>query len=160
MSFVGGAAVAVRTCISSFMSSVASFVAVFAVVAVLVVVVACAVVHKPGFGAVLFAGKSVAAVFLGCNVAGVADFVVRTTVPLGAVIMAFTAAMLVFILDVFSRHFFLWLRLPCPGPGMLSIGLRGKCIDWFCGSAGLVLWFYRAGSVVLWTRFRMLGQET
>ena len=113
MSFVGGAAVAMLTCISSFMSSVASFVAVFAVVAVLVVVVACAVVHKLGFGAVLFAGESVAAVFLGCNVAGIANFMIRTTVPLGAIIMAFTAAMLMFILDAFLCHFFLWLHLTC-----------------------------------------------
>ena len=37
---------------------------------------------------------------------------------LDAVITAFTAVTFAFKLDVFSRHIFLWLRLPCPGPGM------------------------------------------
>jgi hypothetical protein len=35
---------------------------------------------------------------------------------------------------VFSHHFFLLLRLPCPGPGMLVIGTKRKLVDWcwFC----------------------------
>jgi hypothetical protein len=36
-------------------------------------------------------------------------------------------------LDASSRHFFLLLRLPCPGPGMLSVeteGNREKLVDW------------------------------
>ena len=31
---------------------------------------------------------------------------------------AFTAIMFAFVLNTFSHHFFLWLRLPCPGPGI------------------------------------------
>jgi hypothetical protein len=38
-----------------------------------------------------------------------------------AIITAFTAAILAFKLNAFSHHFFLLLRLPCPGPGMLNI---------------------------------------
>jgi hypothetical protein len=34
--------------------------------------------------------------------------------------MAFTAAMSTFVFDMFSCHFFFWLRLPCPGPGILN----------------------------------------
>ena len=45
---------------------------------------------------------------------------------LDTIIMAFMAAM--FALRVFSRCFFLLLRLPCPGPGMLR--LRERLRDW------------------------------
>jgi hypothetical protein len=31
------------------------------------------------------------------------------------------AVIFTFNLGVFLRHFFLWLRLPCPGPGILSV---------------------------------------
>ena len=55
MWFADDKVVTVSMCITSLASSVALFVAIFAIVAVVVIVVVCAVVHKLGFGAVLFA---------------------------------------------------------------------------------------------------------
>jgi hypothetical protein len=52
---------------------------------------------------------------LGGSVAKVAVLAFGADV-LGAVITAFTVA--IFALSVFLRHFFLLLRLPCPGPGI------------------------------------------
>ena len=40
---------------------------------------------------------------------------------LGTVITALTAVVLSFKLRALSRHFFFWVRLPCPGPGMLGV---------------------------------------
>jgi hypothetical protein len=40
---------------------------------------------------------------------------------LGAISTVFTAAIFAFKLGAFSRHFFFWPRLPCPGPGMLAV---------------------------------------
>jgi hypothetical protein len=57
---------------------------------------------------------------LGGNIVKVAVLVFGVIV-LDAIIMAFTVAIFTFNLDVFSHHFFLWLRLPCPGPGMLGV---------------------------------------
>jgi hypothetical protein len=54
---------------------------------------------------------------LGGNGSDVAVLVFSAAV-LDAVIMAFTAAMFAFRLNAFSCHFFLLLRLPCPGPGI------------------------------------------
>jgi hypothetical protein len=44
------------------------------------------------------------------------------TIVLGAVIMALTAVMFSFNLGTSSRHFFFWLHLPCPGPGIAEKG--------------------------------------
>ena len=74
----------------------ALFAAAFAVVVAIVV-----------GGAVSFAGGSVLAV----------------RVPM--FITVFTAAVSV-LGCVLSRHFFFWLRFPCPGPGMLSVRDRKK----------------------------------
>ena len=48
------------------------------------------------------------------------------TIVLSAVIMALTAVVFSFNLGAFSRHFFFWLRFPCPRPGMLSVKDRKK----------------------------------
>jgi hypothetical protein len=48
------------------------------------------------------------------------------TVALGAVITALTAAIFAFNFSALSRHFFFWLRLPCPGPGMLGVKTERK----------------------------------
>jgi hypothetical protein len=39
----------------------------------------------------------------------------------GAVAVVVTGCTAIDLL-AFSRHFFLWARLPCPGPGMLVVG--------------------------------------
>jgi hypothetical protein len=100
MWFVDDAAVAVSICVvllASFASTVS------------VVVVGSVAVYKLLSGAVITT--------LGGNVARVAVFAFAAIV-LDAVITVFTAA--IFALGcAFSHHFFFWLRLPCPGPGML-----------------------------------------
>ena len=112
--------------------SLASFVAASAVVVIVPVVAVCV------------------AMSLGGNTVDVVVFAV-----FNVVITAFTAAM--FALSVFSRHFFLLLRLPCPGPGMLSRETEkktkkkrkteGLVLGSETGSVVLYSWF--CGSVVL-----------
>ena len=51
---------------------------------------------------------------------GVAVLVVGADV-LSATIMVLTAVVLSFKLCTLSRHFFFWVHLPCPGPGMLGM---------------------------------------
>ena len=63
------------------------------------------------------AGGSAAPMSLSNDVVGVAVVAVGADV-LGAVITALTAVVLSFRLSALSRHFFFWLRLPCPGPGI------------------------------------------
>ena len=86
------------------------------------------------FGAVSFAGESAVVVSLG----NVAVLAVRaavlgavatafTAAVLGPVIAAFTAAMFAFKLNAgFSRRFFFWECLPCPGPGIVGMRKREK----------------------------------
>ena len=66
------------------------------------------------------AGGSVAPMLLSDDVVDVAVVAVGADV-LGAIITALTAVVLSFKLRMLSRHFFLWVRLPCPGPGMLGM---------------------------------------
>jgi hypothetical protein len=115
--FADNAAVAVSTHVV-LLASFASVAAVSAVVAVVVVaVVACKVVYEAVLTAVSFASGVAVISSLGDD-----DFVVVVlafrTFVLDAVNTAFTAAMFAFSLNAFSRHFFLLLRLPCPGPGI------------------------------------------
>jgi hypothetical protein len=76
--------------------------------------------YKLELVAVSFADGVTAVVSLGSNVVDVA-MVALGAVVFDAIITAFTAAILAFKLNVFSRHFFFWERLPCPGPGILSV---------------------------------------
>ena len=69
----------------------------------------------PASCVVLSVGSDVVVTALSGNVARVADFAFRV---LSAIIMAFTAVMFTFKLNVFSCHFFFWVHLPCPGPGI------------------------------------------
>jgi hypothetical protein len=115
-SFGDDAAVAVLTRISSVVLAAG----VFAVVVAVVTAVGCVIVTRPESGAVLLVGKAVIAASLGSNGIDVVVLVFGGSV-FDAVMTAFTAAMFAFELDAFSRHFFLWLRLPCPGPGILSV---------------------------------------
>ena len=89
-------------------ASLASGAAGFLVVVVIVVVGAVAI----GCGTDIFAGTVIVVPLGGIVSTFGAD-------ALEAVITAFTAAMFAFKFDALSRHFFLLLRLPCPGPGML-----------------------------------------
>ena len=97
------------------------------------------------FGAILFVGLAVVATALGGSVAKVAVFAFGAVV-FGAVITALTAAVFSFKLGALSRHFFFWLRFPCPGPGMLGIraeqrteGLSEKLENW--GKDWFWFWF-------------------
>jgi hypothetical protein len=81
-------------------------------------------VHRRAFGTVTVAGS-----LLGDDNVGVAVLAVGVGV-LDAVITALTAVTLALKLDAFSRHFFLLPRLPCPGPGMLSVGTERKLRYW------------------------------
>ena len=99
-SSVEDASVAVLTRVASFASGAA--------VVVVVVVEAVAV----GGGTGSYASTVVVVPLCG-------TFSVFGADALDAVITAFTAAMFTFKFDALSRHFFLLLRLPCPGPGML-----------------------------------------
>jgi hypothetical protein len=101
-------------------SLVSSLVDAFAMVVAVVTAVGCVDVNGPVFGAVSLAGGAVVVASLGGNGSDVAVLAFSAAV-LDAVITAFTAAIFVFRLDAFSRHFFLWFRLPCPGPGMLGV---------------------------------------
>ena len=91
--------------------AVLTHVALFASGAAVVVVVVVEAVAV-GSGAVVFSGAVVGMPLGGTTSAFGVD-------ALDAVITAFTAAMFAFKFDALSRHFFLLLRLPCPGPGML-----------------------------------------
>ena len=61
----------------------------------------------------------VAVSLLGDDDVGVAIFAGGAD-ALDAVITAFMAAIFAFRC-VFSRHFFFWARLPCPGPGIAEL---------------------------------------
>jgi hypothetical protein len=74
------------------------------------------------------------------SVGSVAVLAFRAEV-LDAVVTALAAAMFAFKSNVFSREFFFWLRLPCPGPGMLGIGTEKKANRLVLGSG--------TGSVIL-----------
>ena len=87
------------------------------VVAVSVVVVGSVAVYGLVFGVGSSVNSAVVVTALGGNVVRVVILAFGVVV-LNAIITALTAVMFAFKLDVFSRHFFLWLRLPCPGPGI------------------------------------------
>ena len=89
-------------------------------VVVLVLVVGSGAIYKAVFGAISFAGGVMAVTSLGSDVVDVA-MVALGAVVFNAVITVFTAVIFTFKLDAFSCHFFLLLRLLCPGPGMLSV---------------------------------------
>ena len=110
-------AVAVSTRLAPLVSLVVLIEVASAAVVVVVAVVACRTVNEAVCGAILFASGLMVIVSLG----DVAILAVRAAV-LEAVITVFTAA--IFTQRVFSRHFFLLPRLPCPGPGMLSVEQR------------------------------------
>ena len=83
-------------------------------------------------GTIEFASELVAVVLLGGDAFDIAVVADGVNV-LNAVDTAFTAVIFVFVLNTFSCHFFLWLYLPCPGPGMLSVETEGdkeKLEDW------------------------------
>ena len=69
-------------------------------------------------GTIEFASELVAVALLGGDAIDIAVVVDGANV-LAAVDMVFTAVIFTFVLHTFSCHFFLWLHLPCPGPGML-----------------------------------------
>ena len=112
-SFGGNAAVAVPTCIMSF-------VAAPAVVVTASVVVVSSAVYDPVFDAVSSVSTTAVVTTLGGSVDKVAVLVFGAVV-LGAVITAFTDAMFASKLNVFSCHFLFWECFPCLGPGMLSV---------------------------------------
>ena len=86
--------------------------AVFAVV-VAFVVVACSV------------GSAVVVTMLGADAVRVAVLTLET-VALGAVITVLIAAIFAFNFGALLCHFFFWLHLPCPGPGMLGVETERK----------------------------------
>ena len=95
-------------------------VAVFAVVfAVFIVIVGSVAVYELFSGAASSLSSAVVITTLGGDIVRVAISAFRAIV-LNAAIMVFMAIMFMFKLDMFSCHFFFWLRLPCPGPGMLG----------------------------------------
>jgi hypothetical protein len=105
------------------------------------------IVLKEGIVKVLeFGTVAVAVSLLGDDNVGLAVVVVVAG-ALDAVIIAFTAAMFAFRC-AFSRHFFLLLRLPCPGPGMLTIKTERESKRLVLGSetGSVVLWFCGLGS--------------
>ena len=110
MSFVDD--VVVLTSTSSFAFGVSTA----AGIAVVVCVAVCGLV----FDAVSFSGGFVAPMLLSDDIVDVAVVVVGADV-LSAVITALTAVVLSFKLHTLSRHFFFWVHLPCPGPGMLGV---------------------------------------
>jgi hypothetical protein len=130
MLFIDDAAVAVSTRIvllASFVSTVAGFAVV---VAVVVVVAGSVAVYELISSVASSVNSAVVVTTLGGNIVRVVVFSFRAVV-LDAVITVFTAA--IFVLSVFSHHFFLLFRLPCPGPGMLSVETernRKKLVDW------------------------------
>jgi hypothetical protein len=101
-------------------SSVVLAADVFAVVVTIVTDVGGVVVYRLPFGTVSFMGVTVVVASLGGNGADRAVLTFRGVV-LDAIITVFTAAILAFMLSAFSHHFFFWERLPCPGPGILSV---------------------------------------
>ena len=62
----------------------------------------------------------VAVVLLGNNIVNGA-VVALGAIVLDAVITAFTAAIFMFKLNTFLRHFFFRACFPCPGPGILNV---------------------------------------
>ena len=104
--------------LASFVSTAAAFAVA---VAVVVVVVGCVAVYEPMIFAVSSVSSAAVVTALGGDVVRVAALAFGADVLDAAVITEFTAIMFAFILDALSRHFFFWPRLPCPGPGMLSV---------------------------------------
>jgi hypothetical protein len=101
--------------LASFVLTAAVFTVVVAVSVVLVGIVA---VYELVSGTVSSVSTAAVVTTLDGSIAKVAVLALGADV-LNAVITAFTAVMFMFKLDAFSHHFFLWLRLPCPGPGIL-----------------------------------------
>jgi hypothetical protein len=95
----------------------ASFGSLVVTPVVLMLVVGSEAVYEAVFGAILFAGGVTAVTSLGSNIVNIAT-VTLGAIVFDAVITAFTAVIFAFKLDAFLRHFFFWVRLPCPGPGM------------------------------------------
>ena len=127
-SFGDDAAVAVSTRVSLLASFVLTAAAFAVAVAVVSRVAVCGLISC----AVSSVSSAAVVTALGGNVVMVAILAFGAVV-LDAIITAFTAAIFAFKLDAFSRHVFLWLRLPCPGPGMLSVETernRRKLVDW------------------------------
>lgn len=121
------------------LASFGSFGAASAVVVVVVVVVACRAVYE----AVLAVVSLTSDVAMISSSLGDDDFdavvLAFGASVLDAVGTAFTAAIFASKMDAFSRHFFLWLRLPCPGPGTV-IEIWDWCAgDYNCCWRGLVL---------------------
>jgi len=88
-------------------------------------IVGSGAVYGALLGAISFASGIVAVSSLGNDIVDVVVVTVGADV-LGTVITAFMAAIFAFKLSAFSRHFFLWARFPCPGPGILSVGAEKK----------------------------------
>jgi hypothetical protein len=108
------------THVSLLVSLVTLVEAASAAVAVVVAVVVWRAAYEAMLAAVLFACGVAIISSLGDDDFDMAVLAFDASV-LDAIITAFTAAIFAFDLDAFSRHFFLWLRLPCPGPGMLGV---------------------------------------
>ena len=111
--------------LASFVSTAAVFVVV---ISVSVVVVGSVSVCELVSCVVSSVGSAAVVTALGGNVVRV-DVLAFGAVLLDAVITAFMAA--IFALSVFSRHFFLLPRLPCPGPCMVM----GTDWDWCAGNS-------------------------
>jgi hypothetical protein len=92
-----------------------SILVVFVVASAVVAVVECSSMYGIELIAVSFADGVTAVASLGSSV-------VDGAIVLNAVVTAFTAAIFAFKSNAFSRRFFFWLRLPCPGPGITEWG--------------------------------------
>ena len=90
------------------------------VVAVSVVIVGSVAVYGLVFGVASSVNSAAVVTALGGDIVRVVILTFGAVV-LDAIITALMAVMFTFKLDVFSCHFFLWLHLPCPGPGMLGV---------------------------------------
>jgi hypothetical protein len=118
-SFAGDTAVAVSTRVA-LLASFVLVAAVSAMVVAVVVVAGSVAVYELFSGAVSSVSPAAVVTALGGNVVRVAVLACRADV-FDAVVTAFTAIMFAFRLNAFSRHFFLLLRLPCPGPGIPNV---------------------------------------
>ena len=117
MSTAPGAAVGLSMRVASLASSVSLYVAIFAVVVVMTLVVDSRSKYGALLGAVSFVGGDMVVSSLGDGTVAVTVVAIGADV-LSAVITALTAVLFSFRLSALSCHFFFWLRLPCPGPGI------------------------------------------
>ena len=127
-SFGGDEAVAVLTHIMLLVSFVLTVAGFAVVVAVVVVVAGSVAVYKLVSGVASSVNSAAVVTVLGGNVGRVVVLVFGAIV-LDAIITALMAVMFAFKLDTFLCHFFLWLRLPCPGPGIVVYWGFARLVD-------------------------------